>query len=219
MEDELWKALYQMAKDIDNRYRPRTGTFWDISIVLTYLWSVLHDRPVCWACDQKNWPICYRRQRRPSPSTMSRRLRSDSVQAFLRRLENACIQSQAPSLCRWIDAKPLPIGGSSQDSQAGYGRAASCKAKGYKLYAIADKNQGFVTWAVWPMQYNESTVAKGLIVQLDSEGYLAGDRAYDCNRLYDLAGARSVQLVAPRRYHSAKGLGHHYHSPYRYNDG
>lgn len=109
----------------------------------------------------------------------------------------------------------MPIGGNSQDVQAGYGRAAGCKAKGYKLYAIADWQQGFVVWRVGPMNASESTMADQLIGQLDSEGYLVGDGAYDCNRLYDVAGSQGIQLIASRRYPASRGLGHHRHSVHR----
>jgi len=122
--------------------------------------------------------------------------------------------NRMPASCvRWIDAKPLPIGGSSQDGDAGYGRAAGCMAKGYKLHAIADRNQGFVTWTVRPMNVNAQKVAPELIAQLEDEGYLAGDGEYDGNALYDAAADRGVQLLAPRR--RATRLGHKRHSPHR----
>ena len=72
-----------------------------------------------------------------------------------------------------------------------------------------------MAWRVGPMNASETTMADGLIEQLDSEGYLVGDSAYDCNRLYDLCGQRGVQFLAPRRYRGSKGIGHHRHSPYR----
>jgi hypothetical protein len=112
-------------------------------VVQTYLWAVLHDRPVSWACDKKNWPIYDRRRPLPTSSTMSRRIRTVCIQQLLRTIENALTENRPDYLCRWIDAKPLPIGGSSGDRQAGCGQAAGTKARGYKLYAIADASKGF----------------------------------------------------------------------------
>ena len=65
------------------------------------------------------------------------------------------------------------------------------------------------------MHHNEATVADELIAELDSEGYLVGDGAYDKNRLYEQRGAKSIQLIAPQRIKNAQGLGHRRHSAYR----
>ena len=144
MEDELWVKLYQMVRQLGKNRRPPKAQFTDAQIALTYLWAVLHDRPICWASQRRSWPIYWRRMHLPSPSTMTRRLRTPGVEELLQRVEGTLIHHELPSLPRWIDAKPMPIGGNTQDAQAGYGRAASCMAKGYKLYAIADWRQGFI---------------------------------------------------------------------------
>ncbi len=214
MEDELWRQLYPMILR-EGKYRPYKAQFTDGQIVATFLWAVLHDRPVSWACQRRSWPIHLRGRRLPVGSTISRRLRTVTVIRLLRQLEHQLTERDCPSLCRWIDAKPMPIGGNSQDIQAGYGHAAGCKARGYKLYAVADRRQGFVAWRIGPMNASESTMADELIGRLNSEGYLVGDGAYDCNRLYDVAGSRGIQLLAPRRYPKSRGLGHHRHSLHR----
>jgi len=144
---------------------------------------------------------------------MSRRLRTASVQGLLTQVEAALVAQAPASTMRWIDAKPLAIGGNSQDPDAAYGHAAGGKAKGYKLHAIADAQQGFVAWAIRPMNVNAQKVALDLIDRVDSEGYLAADGEYDSNRLYDAAGARGLQLLAPRR--RGTRFGHKRHSPYR----
>jgi hypothetical protein len=99
--------------------------------------------------------------------------------------------------------------------KAGFGHAAGCKGKGYKLYAIGDDKQGFVQWRTRPMNYSEEVVARELISETDSEGYLVGDSAYDKNSLYEIAGRKAIRFFAPRRYKNSKGLGHHKHSRYR----
>jgi hypothetical protein len=213
MEDELWRRLYPIAGRLGSRRCIRRGVFSDVEVVLVLLWAVLHERPIVWACRSSNWPLWRQRTRLPTCSTMSRRLRSHRVQELLIGMERHWVHMHMPSLCRWIDAKPLPIGGSSQDRESGYGRAAGTKAKGYKLYAIADSSQGFVTWAIRPMNVNEVVVAQELIGQLDHEGYLVGDNAYDANRLYEAAAGRCVQLIAPQRKGTC--LAHIRHSRFR----
>jgi hypothetical protein len=204
-----------MVQDFGNNKRPKKATYSDADIVLTYLWSVLHDRPVCWACKKSSWPVYYRKRKLPNASTMTRRLRTEAIRQLMAKVEQELIARCPASVCRWIDAKALRIGNYSKDKDAGYGPAEGGMAKGYKLYAVADQSQGFVTWKVRPMNHCESTVARDLIGQLDSEGYLIGDGAYDKNRLYDLAWEKSIQLIAPQRIKNAKGLGHYRQSPHR----
>jgi len=213
MENELWKQVYQFVTETAKGKTLKRATYTHADIVLTYLWAVLHDRPVYWACKKRNWPIYLRRRPLPNPSTMTRRLRSTSIQSLLREIEQVLINRFPRSICRWIDAKPLPIGGCSKDKQSAFGFGASCICKGYKLYAVADKKQGFVCWTVKPMNQNEPKVARELIPQLDHGGYLIGDTAYDSNALYEIASRRSIQLVAARR--PGKSLGHRCHSLYR----
>lgn len=213
MEDELWRELYRIVKQLAKGKRQRC-TYSAGDVLLVYLFGVLRDRSTHWACQRRNWPIWLRRRKLPSPSTMSRRLNETDVQALFIDLEQ-CIRAQGSvGLCRWIDGKPLPIGGASQDRDAGYGRAAGAMAKGYKLHAIADESQGFIAWVVRPMNVNESKVAEELIPQLKDGEYLVGDNAFDNNKLYDAAAERNVQLIAPRR-RDVSGVGHIRHSPYR----
>lgn len=214
MDDELWREVYRIVRQLGSGRRRRRCTFSAVDILLVYLYGVLRDRSTNWACERRNWPIWYRRMKIPSPSTMTRRLNAPDVQTLFCDLERFIRSQGTPSLCRWIDAKPLPIGNCSQDRDAGYGHAAGGMAKGYKFYAIADKSQGFVAWTIRPMNENESNVAMELVLQLDHPGYLIGDNAYDASKLYDQASQRSVQLIAPRQ-RTVVGLGHRRHSAYR----
>lgn len=215
MEDELFKQVYHLIKQTAKNKTLKRATFSHAQILRTYFWAVIHDRPIYWACKKKNWPIYYRRHQLPTASTMSRRLRTETIQKLLKQMEHSLIQRVPRSTCRWIDAKPLPIGGNSKDKDSRFGFGASCIAKGYKLYAIADKNQGFVRWTIKSMNKSESKIAQELIRTLDNQGYLIGDGQYDKNRLYDMAGRKAIQLVAPQRIRNAKGLGHRRHSLYR----
>jgi len=215
MEAELWKQVYKLVTQMAKGKTLKRATYTDGDIILTYMWAVLHDRPIYWACKKSSWPIYYRRRPLPDPSTMTRRLRRAGLQRLLCDIEKSLVNRFPRSVCRWIDAKPLVIGGCSKDKQSAFGFGASCIAKGYKLYAVADQNQGFVCWKVQSMNQGESKIARELITKLDGNGYLIGDGAYDKNHLYNLAGKKYLQLVTPQRIRNAKGLGHRRHSRYR----
>lgn len=213
MEGQLYKKVYGLVMETAKNKTIKRATFTNAQIVLTYFWAVIHDRPIYWACKKKNWPIYYRRLVLPTPSTMTRRLRRDDIQRLLKEIESKLVNTFERSTCRWVDGKPLAIGGASKDSEARFGFGASCICKGYKLHAVSDLNQGFVQWKITPMNRGESKVAAELVLDLDSGGYLVGDTAYDSNKLYDAASSRGIQLIACRK--PGKALGHRRHSPYR----
>jgi len=213
MESELWPTVYQVATDAGKGRRAKRVQHPDVVIVLTYLWAVLHDRPVSWACRRQNWPPAARRTPRPSASTMSRRLRRASVKALLREIERRLRARFGRSWCKWIDAKPLPVGGSSRDRHARVGRGNRGMAKGYKLYVICDAHGAPDAWEVLPMNVSEKRVARHLVRHAEGEAYLVGDAQYDSSPLYDAAARQGFRLVAPRQQQG--GLGHHYQSPHR----
>jgi len=213
MEDELWARVYRVTWDVCKDAGFKGRQFSDREIVLTFLWAVLHDRPISWACCPANGPPAEHWQRRPSPSTMSRRMRCESFARWLSEIEQRLAMRFPRRWYKAIDARPLPIGSCSKDTQAGYGHAATGMAKGYKLYAIWNPGGSFVTWQVHGMNVHEVTVAKTLIPTLTGEGYLVGDRMYDASPLHDLSAQNGYQLVAPK--HHGKGLGHRRQSPHR----
>src|SRR5690242_19401362 len=108
MERELWKLLCHFAKVFCNGW-PH-GLYRDDEISAVYTWAVVHDRPVCWACDPAHWPTDLQRWELPSQPTMSRRLRSASVASLLERVEEHLLSLSAVSTywMRVIDAKALP---------------------------------------------------------------------------------------------------------------
>jgi hypothetical protein len=214
MEGELWGRVYALLKRLSKGKGVVRGRFLDVDVAAAYLWSVLHDRPVRWACQRRNWPRCAMIGRLPSPSTMSRRLRTIAVQQLLRGAERALLDQGRAGWVRFIDGKPLPVSGHSEAAGVGYGRAASCQARGYKFHGVFDPGRGFVAWRIKPMNINESKVAHELIGDLSPGGYLVGDNQFDQNPVYETAGRRSIQLVAPRRK-NVKGLGHCRHSEHR----
>ena len=206
MERERWKALYHLACRLNT---DRAGHVWSVSwIVGVYLWSVVHDRPVNWACQRENWPGEWR-LRLPCQSTMSRRLRTAPVTTLLVRLQERLCRQAAPQVCV-LDGKPLPVGGFSKDPEAAKGHGVGGGARGYKLHVVW--TDGPLPWAceVQPLNVSEQSVALRLLRSVPS-GCVLADGNYDSNRLHEAAARAGVQLVAPQR-RPGVGLGHRRHS-------
>jgi hypothetical protein len=213
MEHQLWLSILAVLASMDNAPKPTDFDFSDEDIVKVHYWSVLHDRPVSWACRKDNWPPARRRKPLPSPSTMSRRLRSESVLALLKNLERRVIAPKEPGLFWIIDGKPLTIGGCSKDRQAGYGRAANGMGKGYKAHAILDFRGGVAAWRLAPMNKDERVMAERLLREAETQGYVVADSNYDSNKLHGICDELSeqrnpLQLVTRRRYGPNRGTGH-----------
>lgn len=215
MEREVWKRILAFLARGANTEVGGRFTFSTREVAWTFLWAVLHDRPVSWACNPAHWPADLRPARLPTPSTLSRRLRRPSLAALLEGAHRRLRQGAARGLLHIVDGKPLPIGNHSHDRDAGYGRGAGGQARGYKLHVIAGKNMQFRAWCVTPMQHSEPRVAAQMLRRVQLNGYLLGDRLFDDNGLHETCRRRGLQLLAARRYGPGRGLGHHRHSPAR----
>jgi len=79
MERQLLLQFYRWLMSL-SLPRIKRVQFSDRWISLIFLWSVLCDRPMSWACRRENWPSELAFAQLPSSSTLSRRLRSVSVQ-------------------------------------------------------------------------------------------------------------------------------------------
>jgi hypothetical protein len=212
MEHQLWKAIVAVLAGFGKpRFNPREA-YTDHDIVKIYYWAVIHDRPHSWALQRCHWPPHLRRRLRlPAGSTFSERLRSPSVQGLLTQLERRVVAPQGPGLFWMIDGKPLAISGCSKDRQAGYGRAAGGKAKGYKIHALVGSDGSVASWRLAPMNTDERVMAERLVKAAPPEvmGYLLADANFDSNPLHQVcAGRGNLQLVTPRRYGPGKGTGH-----------
>lgn len=209
MEHQLWKAIVVVLATLDKRAKSTAFDFSDEDIVKVYYWAVIHDRSTYWACDRRHWPPHLRKRKLPSQSTMSVRLRSASVIALLNALEHRVLAPKKPGVFWVIDGKPLPIGGCSKDRQAGYGRAASCKARGYKMHTIVGSDNSISTWRLAPMNKDERVMAERMLRVAPIQGYVAGDSNFDSNKLHQACVERGdLQLVTRRRYGPNNGTGH-----------
>jgi hypothetical protein len=209
MEHQLFQSIVAVMAKVRKIRKPTNCDFSDEDIVKVFYWAVIHDRPVAWACDRRHWPIWLRHRPLPSPATMSRRLRSRSVLRLLHALEQHVIAPKEPGLFWMIDGKPLTISGCSKDRQAGYGRAASCKAKGYKIHALVGTDGSIPCWRLAPMNKDERVMAERMLRTAPIQGYVVGDSNYDSNPLHRVCDERDqLQLVSRRRYGAKHGTGH-----------
>jgi len=213
MEHQLFQSIVAVVRSLSKVRKSARCRFADEDIIKVHYWAVIHDRPVSWACQRRHWPCHERRRKLPSPPTMSRRLRHKSVRALLDSLEQRVLAPQRPGLLWMIDGKPLAISGCSKDRQAGYGRAANCKAKGYKLHAIIGMDASIAAWRIAPMNKDERVMAERMLKTAPIQGYVVGDSNYDSNEVHKVCDARGdLQLVTPRRSGKNHGLGHRKHS-------
>lgn len=203
MERELWNILSRAITDVA---RARSANAYHrhdhAEIVRVYLWAVLHDRPVSWACRREHWGHRTRPRRLPSQSTMSRRLRTKPITAFLRALGRRLSWPSRPGptmgLVKCIDGKALAIAKHTKDPDATFGPAQGRIAKGYKLHAIWGDNTMPDCWELRPLNHNEKNVAHDMIPRLGGVGYLLGDTFYHANKLFEKAARHGRQLLAPR---------------------
>jgi hypothetical protein len=207
MEAKLFASLYRLVFAVAHPPRRKREQFCDRWILLVFLWSALHDRPRAWACDEANWPAKTLDGRPlPSPSRLSRRLRTVGVLQLLERVLGVASDTfGVPPLVKDVDSKPMTVGAHSQDRDALRGRVAQGQlARGYRLHAVT---HGRVVrhWTLASMNTHDSKVAPLLFAKLEGGGYVNGDNAYDTNDCHAAAAAANHQLVAPPRK-SNKGV-------------
>lgn len=205
MQARRWSELYRVVSVTASGLPRGSRRFADRVIVLVLLWAAFNHRPISWAVQRRHWPAWMQRllPRLPSSTTMSRRLRRDSVRVFLDRLLEGAQGVVPVALVRVLDGTALEIRGHSKDRQAGYGFGTGRKAKGYKLHLLLDSSGAIVDWRIAPMSASEKIMARRMLLRCEGLAYVVADNNYDSNTLHAIVTAKGGQLVAPRR----KGVG------------
>jgi len=215
MERELWPPLYQALRTVAKDFHQKYVSYQPWVLLAVLLWAALHDRTLFWACQPRHWSTTKLRPLRlPSPAVLYRRIDGLAVAALLHALEQYLRAHQQQGLLAFLDGKPLPVSGVSKDKDAGFGRGAGCKAKGYKLHTLWADRVLPEAWEVTALNEAETKVAEDLLRQAPGVGYVLGDGNYDANAVFDAAGESGYQLLTPMP-HAHAGQGHHYQSPYR----
>jgi hypothetical protein len=201
MEAKLYARLYQMVFAMPHSPRRAREQFCDRWVTMVYLWSVLHDRAMSWACDVRNWPGDLLDRPLISQSRLSRRLRTVGVTQLIERLLSGAsdLFGTPPPLVKALDSKPLTVGAYSKDPDAAKGRLADgVFGKGYRLHAIMH-GRNVRHWTLLPLNQHDSIGAAKLLPRLEGGGYLLADNAYDSNDCHAAAAQANHQLVAPPR--------------------
>jgi hypothetical protein len=180
-----------------------------------YLWSVWHDRPLCWACDRTHYGSLFRPRLLPSVSQFTRRIKSDDCQQILRLVHDQLAQRGLMTDQGYIDGKPLLVSPVSKDRQALRGKISGGFAKGYKLHAFVNAGRRIVVWSVTGLSVDEKTVALELLAHLPPmtpDALILKDSNYDSAPLHKAAGELMphVKLVGPLKGQDRVGPdGHH----------
>jgi len=216
IERELWKHIVAALKRLPPT-RPRNACFTDPQILAVFLWAALHDRPTSWACDRGNWPMQAWRRALPNQSTMSRRLRTDSLRATLDAVLARVQQRFPDGRVLFTDGKAFAVSNFTSDPDAANGRSTGGFARGYRLHIVTDDRDRVHGWDVRPMNQAESVTSREIVRTMPMPRrarLLLGDAGYDSNKLYDASAARGVRLVVPRRK-PGRGLGQQRHHRHR----
>ena len=223
MELELWSelsaAISAVGVDFERHKRDQHST---ALVVRVHSFAALHDRPVSWACDPRNWPVRTRPARLPDQSTMSRRTRRADFAEFQQRVGERMggkPDGDGPTLLRVVDGKPLELPNHTGDRDATWSRGVSRTSVGYKLHAVSSGNPMSDAFAITTLNVCEKRMAARMIGRVGGGGgggggYLLGDAHFDASWLFDHCHHHGHQLVCPRGK-PGTGLGHHYVSPHR----
>lgn len=215
MDSHVWRTVYQTIKQA-NREIPRQGrrpVYSDVLIVAMYLWSVWHDRPLCWACDRSHYGGCFRPRRLPSVSQFCKRLRTEHCDALLQRIHEISSRMDWPMELSFLDGRAMRVGAYSKDRDATRGSAPGGMAKGYKLHVWASQDGRIPVWGVTGLNVNEKTVARELLRYRTAEELVLADAAYDSGGLYDQVANDGGHFLTPLPTNA--GGGHRRQSPSR----
>lgn len=218
MDSHTWREAYQMIVAV-NRSIPVLGrkpTYSDVLIVAMYVWSVAHDRPLCWACSRENYSSCFRPRKLPSVSQFCRRIQTPRCNQVLQQVHDRLAGSDKSASVSYLDARPLVVGSCSKDREARPGRVYGGFARGYKLHSLVTEDGRVPTWKVTSLNVSEPRVAEELVDSTRgrfSLGLVLADGNYDSSRLYDRVASAGGRLLTPLPKNA--GCGHRRQSPSR----
>jgi Transposase DDE domain len=197
-------SIRRSARAIDPQGRRPRYPNW--LIVAMYLWAVLHDRCLSWACHRVHYNTLFRpRGPLPSISQFTRRIKSEECRMILQRVHDDLVARGTPGLLNYIDAKALLVSPVSKDPDARRGHITGGFGKGYKFHAYITESRRVHVWCVTPLNTDEKTIAREYLLPLippppDPASTLTlTDSGYDAAPLYKAFEAHGQTLLAPVR--------------------
>jgi len=207
MDSHGWHVVYQTIRAAD-REIPRSGrrpAYSDVLIVSMYIWSVLHDRPLCWACGRSHYGSCFRPRRLPSISQFCRRIQTQRCELILQRVHERLAHIDWATDLSFIDGRALIVGAHSKDPHAQSGPWGKQMARGYKLHAWSAEDGRIPVWSVMPLNVSEKRVAAEMLRYRLTDGFVLADAGYDSGTLYDQIETDGGQLLTPLPKNAGKG--------------
>lgn len=207
MDRDIWIVLECASRITARRLgKPRRRfDFSDRQIIQMWLWAVLHDRPMSWACRRENCRGLFRPRRLPSVSQFCKRLGTERFERARRTLHEVLTARGHEDVLNFIDGKPLVINGYSTDRDATNGIACGKYGFGYKLHARTTQS-GFVhEYTVLPLHEGEPNTARLLLDRLAPGVMVLADANYDSAPLYAAVAERGARLLTrPKGQHQCK---------------
>lgn len=198
MDRRQWILLRPLIRDAVREVGPSGRVkFPDALILSMYLWTVAHDRPLCWACDRDHYHEPFRPRRLPSVSQFCRRIKSDRFQRYLQHLHDALTHQRQLGALNFFDGKALMVSNYSRDPEAKIGYGTGQMGRGYKLHALVTADRRIAAWSLLPMNVNEMEVARGMLhhaVRVPQGAVILADGAYDAHKLHKDVAARGGWL-------------------------
>lgn len=195
-----WKLVCAAVRSADRtiKRRGRKMVYSDQQIVKMLLWTIRHDRPLCWGCDRQNYGSAYRPRRLPSVSQFCRRVQSARVTAMLQHVSRRLARPSRAASVVSIDGKALPISDYSQDRDATNGWGTGRFQRGYKLHGCVGEGGVFLDFQVHPMNVSEQAAARKMLDHAVGPGVVAlGDANYDSSPLHAICRSRGGRLITP----------------------
>ena len=196
-----WKVVCAAVRSADRavQRRGRKMVYSDQQIVKMLLWTVRHDRPLCWGCERSSYAGgVYRPKQLPSVSQFCRRAQSTRVVTMIEHVNRRLAQPWGPVSVVSVDGKALPISDYSRDSDATNGWGTGRFQRGYKLHGCVSDGDLFVDFQVHPMNISEQAAARAMLGSVVGPGVLAlADANYDSSPLHAVCRSRGGWLVTP----------------------
>ena len=207
MDSHIWRTVYSTVRSVDRSVRRagRSKRYSDVFMVGMYLWSVWHDRPMCWACDRDHYGSLFRPRRLPSVSQFCKRIKSDRFQRILEKVYGRLARIDEPTYRCFLDARPLPVGPCSKDGEAKAGRVYGGFARGYKVHELVFDDSRTGAWSVMPLNVSELVVARALIDAVRPRGLVLADSNFDSGPLYEQVARYGGRLLAVPRKGAGQG--------------
>lgn len=200
MDRPTWLVLMEASKIAARRLPPRRrrAVYNDLLVLRMALWSVMHDRPLCWACRRESYSGLFRPRRLLSVSRFSRRLRTFRFRRLLVLLHRVLTDRFAGTPLLFIDGKAVPVGEHTTDPDARDGVVTHGRfRKGFKLHALVN-SLGFIEkFRVTPLNEGEAKVARKLVSVVENDAVVLADANYDSRKLYNAVGRCGGQLFTP----------------------